>query len=82
MSVVMQILNVVRRCSEVPMMDEERLDLQQRLLNIPIAYLTDQNEQVSIYMLCLFVCLPVCLTHTLMHACVCVSVLSTVCVTS
>jgi hypothetical protein len=46
MSVVMQLLNVIKKTEEVRMHPADRAEIQQRLLNIAVAYLTDSNYQV------------------------------------
>ena len=48
MSVVMQLLNVIKKTEEVRMHPADRAEIQQRLLNIAVAYLTDSNYQVHI----------------------------------
>ena len=46
MSVVVQTLNMFQRCSEIQMPMEDQIDMQHRLLNIPLSALRDNSDQV------------------------------------
>ena len=54
MSVVMQLLNIIRRTEEIEINLVDKAEIQQRLLNIAVAYLTDNNYQVVYLQLNLF----------------------------